>query len=89
MKLNEELTKLDKITARVFILCKLNVQNLTLLFWGLLAAEQILSVGIETLIWGEHFEHMGDTICFILIPLLYLYFLHRLNSFLYKLQTGD
>lgn len=86
MEVHKELSKLNKITLFIFSACNFNVKNLTFLFWGLLSSEQMLSIGIEYLFWGDHFRHWGDTVAFTLLPLLYYYYVYTLSKLLTRLH---
>ena len=80
--------KVNKFSAKIFVLCKFRIRELTWLFIGVWFAVQILFVAVEMLIWGETFPHYGDVISTFILSWIYFHNLHLLGDVLIKI-TGD
>lgn len=74
--------KLSKSKQFIFTLCDLKVQNLTMMFLGLVVAQQLISAAIEFAVWGEAFPHIIDSVFFFSVSWTYLYYLYGLGDFL-------
>ena len=61
---------------------------MTFLFFGLLMGEQLISAGIEYLIWGETFKHWLDSVYFVVLANLYFYYTNALGEFLLDLHIN-
>ena len=83
LKLN---SKLSRHKAKLFSLCGFNIKNMTFLFAGILFSEQLISAGVEYIIFGETFKHYGDSVFFILLANIYLYYTNELGEFLLDLN---
>ncbi|RLV60959.1 hypothetical protein D5018_03715 [Parashewanella curva] len=85
IKLNR---KLGKTKAKIFALTSLSIKNMTWLFLGLLVGTQLMMAGVELLVWGETFQHWGDSISFIVIASAYFYYSNALGEFLLDLHLN-
>lgn len=75
----------NKMEARIFVLCQYSIRNLTVLFIGILVSEQLISAGIEFIVWGEMFPHIIDGIFYFFISWAYLGYSYKLGDFLLDL----
>lgn len=80
--------KLNRNKAKLFALCNFNIRNMTVLFLGIVIAQQLISAAIEYLLFGETFKHWGDSVFFILIANAYFYYTNALGCFLLDLQLN-
>lgn len=81
-------TKLSKSKAKIFALCGMNIQKMTFLFFGLFLGEQLISMAIEYLIWGETFKHWFDSVFFVFLSASYFYYSNALGEFLLDLHLN-
>ena len=83
LKLN---SKLSRHKAKLFSLCGCNIKNMTFLFAGVLFSEQLISAGVEYIVFGETFNHYFDSLFFIFLANVYLYYTNELGEFLLDLN---
>lgn len=77
-----------KVNAFVFALCGLSVRNLTFLFVGIALGEQMISVAVEYLIFGERFQHWFDSVFLFCLTSAYFHFSCELGDFLLDLHLN-
>ena len=79
----------SKLKMKVFVLCSMSIKNMTWLFIGLYLAEQAISMAIEYLIWGEHFNHGFDHLFIGWLAGMYLAYANALGEFLLDLTLNS
>lgn len=81
--------KLGKFKAWLFSLVGLSSNKMIWFWFSVLFCQQMISASIEILVWGERFEHIGDSIAAFVIVSLYAYYQSELGKFMLKLILSE
>lgn len=77
---------MNKLFDHMIRLSRFDALRLFVLFAIIWFVQQVVSMQIEQLVWGEPFPHVGDLVVTVLLAVAYVRAAHRLSEAIALLQ---